>query len=66
MNNKIIAVDIDEVLSETLKSMLKKHRYTINHRKIAWEDLTNYNIWDIESLGLSKKQAIRMFATFQL
>jgi len=66
MNNKIIAVDIDEVLSETLKSMLKKHKYTINHRKIAWEDLTNYNVWDIESLWLSKKQAIRMFATFQL
>ena len=47
MNNKIIAVDIDEVLSETLKSMLKKHKYIVNNRKIAWEDLINYNIWDI-------------------
>jgi 5'(3')-deoxyribonucleotidase len=28
MSEKIIAVDIDEVLAETIKSMLEKHNYT--------------------------------------
>ena len=50
MNEKIVAVDIDEVLSETLKSMLKKHKYIIKHHKVEWEDLNNYNIWEIENL----------------
>lgn len=65
MNEKIIAVDIDEVLSETLKSMLKRHWYIIKNRKIKWEDLNNYNIWEIEDLWLSKNEAIAMFAQFQ-
>ena len=66
MNNKIIAVDIDEVLSETLKSMLRKHWYIIKNHKVKWEDLNNYNIWEIEDLWLSKNEAIAMFAQFQL
>lgn len=66
MDNKIIAVDIDEVLSETLKSMLKKHKYMFNNHKVAWEDLVDYNVWNIESLWLTKNQAIRIFARFQL
>lgn len=66
MNGKIVAVDIDEVLSETLKSMLKKHKYIIKHRKVEWEELSNYNIWEIEDLWLSKNEAIAMFAQFQL
>ena len=66
MNNKIIAVDIDEVLSETLKSMLKKHKYMFNNHKVKWEDLVDYNVWNIESLWLTQNQAIRLFATFQL
>lgn len=66
MDNKIIAVDIDEVLSETLKSMLKKHKYKFNNHKVEWEDLVDYNVWNIESLWLTKNQAIRIFARFQL
>lgn len=66
MKEKIVAVDIDEVLSETLKSMLKKYKYTIKNHKIKREDLNNYNIWEIEDLWLSKNEAISMFAQFQL
>lgn len=66
MNGKIVAVDIDEVLSETLKSILKKHKHMFNNHKVEWEDLVDYNVWNIESLWLTQKQAIRMFAAFQL
>ena len=66
MTEKIIAVDIDEVLSETIKSMLKKHKNMFNNHKVEREALVDYNVWNIESLWLTQYQAIKMFATFQL
>ena len=66
MWNKIIAVDIDEVLSETLKSMFKKNNSQLNWKHINWEDITQYDLWNIEKFWITKKQAIFMFAKHQL
>ncbi len=66
MSEKIIAVDVDEVLAETIKSMLEKHNYTRKWKKVKWDDLINYNLWEIPDLGLSKNSALWMFVKFQL
>ena len=65
MSWKIIAVDIDEVLSETIKGMLLKHDNSWKWRKVYREDLTDYNIWNIKKLWLTQRQAILLFARFQ-
>lgn len=65
MGEKIIAVDIDEVLSETLKCMLLKHGNLWRWRELYREDLTDYNIWNIEKLWLTQRQAILLFARCQ-
>jgi len=66
MSEKIIAVDIDEVLAETIKSMLEKHNYTRKWKKVKRDDLINYNLWEIPGLGLSKNSALWMFVKFQM
>jgi 5'(3')-deoxyribonucleotidase len=50
MNDKIVAVDIDEVLSETMKYILNKYKNEINGQTVKFEDLTDYNVWDISKL----------------
>jgi len=65
MSKKIIAVDIDEVLSETIKAMLLKHNNSWRWRRVYREDLTDYNIWNIKKLWLTQRQAILLFARFQ-
>ncbi len=44
MNNKLIAVDMDEVLTETAKWLLKFYDYTFAGKPIQYEDITNYNL----------------------
>ena len=46
--------------------MLEKHNYTWKWNKVKWDDLINYNIWEIPNLGLSKNSALWMFVKFQL
>jgi hypothetical protein len=53
-------------LAETIKSMLEKHNYTRKWKKVKWDDLINYNLWEIPDLGLSKNSALWMFVKFQL
>ena len=65
MDEKIIAVDIDEVLAETIKSMLEKYHYIRKWKKVNFNDLTDYNLWEIPNLWLTKNWALRMFVKFQ-
>lgn len=44
MNNKMIAVDLDEVLSETIDGVLAVNNYEINGTKIQKENIKNYNL----------------------
>ena len=66
MIKNIIAVDIDEVLAETLKAILEKYNYTWKWNKVKWEDLINYNLWELPNLWLTKYSALRMFVKFQM
>ena len=65
MSEKIIAVDIDEVLSETMRSMLKIYNKKYPNHQIEWNDITDYNIWDIEKFHMTQKQSIMFFARVQ-
>ena len=66
MCEKIIAIDVDEVLAETIQSMLKKQNYTWKWKKVNREDLNTYNLWEIEKLWITKNRALWMFVKFQL
>lgn len=55
MLNKIIAVDLDEVLAETARALLKKHNYKIKNTKLTWEDISSYNLWEIKKLNITKR-----------
>jgi len=66
MSEKIIAVDIDEVLAETLRSILEKNNYMRKWNKVEWDDLINYNLWEIEKLWITKNWALWLFIKFQL
>ena len=66
MSEKIIAIDVDEVLAETIQSMLKKQNYTWKWKKVNREDLNTYNLWEIEKLWITKNRALWMFVKFQL
>lgn len=61
-----IAVDIDEVLADTIKSMMEKYNYTWKWKKVSFDDLTNYNLWEIEKLWMTKNQALWIFIKHQL
>jgi len=64
MMEKIIWVDLDEVLSETIDGVLKFHNYQINGIPAHKEDISDYYIFNIEKFGLSKEDAIKYFRTF--
>jgi hypothetical protein len=61
MNNKIIAVDIDEVLSETIDAVLEVNNYEINGMKITKEDLTSFYFHEIEKLNISTEDSVKVF-----
>jgi len=61
MKNKIIWVDLDEVLSETLDFLLKKNNNKIWEFEIKREEIKDYYIHKMEGLNLSVEQAIEWF-----
>ncbi len=62
--NKIIAVDLDEVLAETMRALLIKHDGKIANKKITWNEIVSYDLWKIPKLSISKKRAIMIFFWF--
>lgn len=61
MNNKIIAVDIDEVLSETIDAVLEVNNYEINWMKIAKEDVSSFYFHEIERLNIWIEEDVKIF-----
>lgn len=61
MNNKIIAVDLDEVLSETIDQVLEVNNYEINGIKIVKEDVSSYYFHEIERLNLGIEDDVKIF-----
>lgn len=58
---KIIGVDLDEVLSETIGQVLEMNNNEINGIKITREDVNNYYLHEIERLNLSIEDAVGFF-----
>jgi len=63
---KIIAVDLDEVLAETARALLSYKKNRINWKRITWNEISSYNLWEIEKLGINKKKSIWVFLWFLL
>ncbi len=61
---KIIGVDLDEVLSETIDGVLKFHNYKINGISAHREDITDYYLWDIDKEGLNQEDGVKYFRAF--
>lgn len=64
MMEKIIGVDLDEVLSETVETMLKSHNNKINGISIYKQDISDYYIFNIKKYKLSQEDAVRYFRNF--
>ena len=61
MRNRIIWVDLDEVLAETVDYCLECNNYKIWDFEIKKEKIVNYYIHEIEWLNIDLKQAIDWF-----
>lgn len=61
---KIIAVDLDEVLAETAHALLKNKNHNINGQRITRNEISSYNLWEIPKLNVSKKKSFRIFLWF--
>jgi len=53
----IIGVDMDEVLSQTLESVLEHHRKT-NNKLITVDQITDYYWWQITELHTTFEEAL--------
>ena len=64
--NKIMTlciwVDCDEVLSETTDELLK--RSPLKEKWIKKSDITSYDIYEVEKVGLTKEEAVQTFFSF--
>lgn len=58
---KIIGVDLDEVLSETIDQVLEINNNEVNGLKINKKDVNNYYLHEIEQLNLSIEDAVEFF-----
>jgi len=59
-----IWVDLDEVLAETVEEVLKFHNYILWWKKILLNDISDYYIWNIPWIEMSREQAISIFKDY--
>ena len=60
--NKILWVDLDEVLAETIDEVLKYHNYNINNMSITKNDISDYYLSNISKYNIDRQQAIDFFS----
>lgn len=63
---KIIAVDLDEVLAETFRALLKKKKWKFFGTKISWDEAISYKLREVPKFNLTKKRAIFIYVRFLL
>lgn len=63
---KIIWIDLDEVLAESINFILGYHNYQIAGTPLIREDIVDYYIYNITKFWVSKEQAIEWFRVAML
>lgn len=58
----IIGVDMDEVLSQTLESVLP-HHHKINNKLVTVDQVTDYYWWQVAELHTTFEEAISIMNT---
>ncbi len=58
-------IDLDEVLFETMNSLLDFHNNQINNISVTRNDITDYHLHKIQRLGLDIPSNIQIWDTFQ-
>ncbi|PID34997.1 MAG: hypothetical protein CR971_00325 [candidate division SR1 bacterium] len=64
MKNKLIAVDMDEVLLETAKGLLNFYNYTFAEKPIQYNDIIRYNFETIPGYETTVEYAVEYFMNF--
>lgn len=60
MKEKVIAIDIDDVLANTITSLLRKYNYNFNGIHIKFEDITEYKFWNIKKFNLTQRKVLTL------
>lgn len=63
---KIIWIDLDEVLAESINFILGYHNYKIAGTSLIREDIVDYYIYNISKFWVSKQEAIEWFRVAML
>lgn len=61
---EVRAIDIDEVLFETIDQILEYHGYRINNQKITKNDITDYHIYKVKKFNINKENGVQWFHGF--
>ncbi len=64
MENKVIAVDMDEVISDTTIALLARFWWKINNVKISLDELWTPELWKIKKLKITKNKSIWIYFWF--
>ena len=64
MERKIIAVDMDEVISDTTIALLARFWWKINNIKISLDELWTPELWKIKKLKITKNKSIWIYFWF--
>ena len=64
MEQKIIGIDMDEVLSETIDGVLEFNNYHFNNIPITREDITNYYIYHMPKYIADQEYAKHRFSNY--
>ncbi|MDD5769948.1 MAG: HD domain-containing protein [Candidatus Gracilibacteria bacterium] len=58
---KIIGIDLDEVLAETMDQILEDNNYMISGKKVSREDVLDYYIYHNKDLNITRDDGARIF-----
>ncbi len=61
---KIIGIDLDEVLSETIDGVLKFHNHIINGIPASKNDISAYYLRDVDKFWMTKEEWMKYFRRF--
>jgi len=64
MHKKVITIDCDEVLANTIDAVLEHHHYQVKWEILTREQITNYHLHEMKSLYMTQKEDKNYFDGF--